>query len=240
MKTLLMHPVTILVLCGFTYLSNHLGIRPWPGANFYESFFWLLVAWIVMDAIMSLVMSISRRRKNRHWFVLPLLLLLVGCHSSGNKQIMPADFSDKLKDGVTTKEEVRTILGEPQHLGEITWTSQTITVWRYTGTSRSLNLAAFIPLVDIVAGRQTVLTKWVDCYFDSKDILIKTDIQSDIKENRAPVGSLSVFFAGVGLAAAAPYGYGYGYRGYGYPSKAVIATTPLSGGGSVSTIKWYR
>jgi hypothetical protein len=46
-------------------------------------------------------------------------------------------------------------------------------------------------------------------------------------------------------AGSVPYcgyrGYGYGYRGYyGYGGKTVINTVPTTGGGSLSTIKYYR
>jgi hypothetical protein len=160
-----------------------------------------------------------------------VLLFMIGCASTGNRQIMSANFSATLQEGVSTQSDVKTLLGEPQHYGEIQIKFQTITFWRYIGTDRSLNLAAFIPLVDIAAGRQTVLTKWVDCYFDPKGVLIKIDVQSDIKENVAPVGTLVLGVAAIGAAAgyaATPYRYGYPYYGHMYY------------GGHVVPVRWYR
>ena len=170
------------------------------------------------------------------------ILFCFGCASMGNRQIMNADFMKSLQIGVTTKDEAKALLGEPQYTGAqqggYNWE-----VWRYIGTERSINAACFIPLVDIAAGRQTVRACILDLYFDGKGILTDVKSESDINERVMPIGTLMAVgaAAGVGVAAASrPYGYGYGRGYYRNPGKAVINTMPTLGGGSVSTVKWYR
>ena len=81
------------------------------------------------------------------------MLFLFGCASTSNQKIMNADFMKSLQIGVTTKDEAKALLGEPQHSGfqegGYNWE-----VWRYVGMNRNVNAASFIPLVDIAADRR--------------------------------------------------------------------------------------
>jgi hypothetical protein len=171
------------------------------------------------------------------------LALCIGCASTGNKQIMNADFMRSLQIGATTKEDVKALLGEPQHTGSqqggYNWE-----VWRYIGADKSINAACFVPLVDIAAGRQTTRARVVDLFFDGHGILTDIKSESDISERIMPIGTVMLGAAAVGtvagVAASRPYGYGYGRGYYGGPSRAVINTIPTGGGGSVTTVKWYR
>jgi outer membrane protein assembly factor BamE (lipoprotein component of BamABCDE complex) len=173
--------------------------------------------------------------------VLATAIFFQGCASTGNKKIMNADFMKSLQIGQTTKESVVALLGEPQHTGSqqggYNWE-----IWRYTGTDRSINAASFIPLVDIAAGRQTTTVRVVDLYFDGKGVLTDIKSESDLSERVMPIGTVMLGAAAVGAAAGAaasrPYGYGPGY--YGGRGRTVINTIPTGGGGSMTTIKWYK
>jgi len=172
--------------------------------------------------------------------IIAILIMCIGCASTGNRQIMNADFMKSLQIGVTSKDEAKTLLGEPQHTGAqhggYNWE-----VWRYVGADKSVNAACFIPLVDIAAGRQTTRVRVVDLFFDGKGILTDIKVQSDLSERVMPIGTFMAVGAAAGVgavAAARPYGYGRGY--YGNPGKAVINTIPTGGGGSITTVKWYR
>jgi hypothetical protein len=172
-----------------------------------------------------------------------LLLLLAGCASTGNQKIMNADFMKSLQIGVTTKDDAKALLGEPEHTGSqeggYNWE-----VRRYAGTDRSVNAASFIPLVDIAAGRMTTRARVVDLYFDSKGILTDIKVESDMKESIMPVGTLMLGAAAAGAGAAyatRPYYGGYGRGGYyGSPGKVIVNRIPTGGGGSITTIKWYK
>jgi outer membrane protein assembly factor BamE (lipoprotein component of BamABCDE complex) len=173
--------------------------------------------------------------------VAALAMLTAGCSTTGNRQIMTASFMDGLKIGVTTKDEVKALLGEPQYTGVETG-GYNYEVWRYAGTEKSVNAACFIPLVDLAAGRQTTRARIVDLYFDRQGMLTDIKSESAISERVMPIGTVALAAGAVGaaagVAASRPYGYGPGY--YGSPSRAVINTIPTGGGGSISTIKWYR
>jgi hypothetical protein len=110
------------------------------------------------------------------------------------------------------------------------------------GSETSVNAAAFIPLVDIAAGRQTSVIRVVDLWFDGKGILYDIKVQSEMSERMMPIGTLAVAVAGAGAiagaAASRPY---YGYRGYGYrPGKTIVNSIPTGGGGYMTTIKHYK
>ena len=174
-----------------------------------------------------------------------MLMFCLGCASTGNKTIMNSNFMSSLQIGVTTKDEARALLGEPKESempqllanGDITCEA-----WRYMGAETSVNAAAFIPIVDIAAGRQTSVIRVVDLWFDSKGILYDIKVQSEMSERMMPIGTLAVGVAGAGAiagaAASRPY---YGYRGYGYrPGKTIVNTIPTGGGGYMTTIKHYK
>ncbi len=166
-----------------------------------------------------------------------LLLACFGCASTGNRRIMNADFMNSLKVGVTTKDDVKALLGEPQGTGRQEG-GQNWEVWRYAGAEKSINAACFIPLVDIAAGRQTIRARQVDIYFDPAGIITDIKAESSMAERIMPIGTVMLGVAAVGVGAAAtsrPYS---GY--YGQPGKAIINTIPTGGGGSMTTIKWYK
>lgn len=174
------------------------------------------------------------------------VLFCFGCASTGNKQIMNASFMDGLKIDVTTKDEVKTLLGDPQHTGT---PGGGVEVWRYSGIEKSVTLACFIPIVDIVAGRQTIRSRVVDVYFGTSGVVYDINVTSDMSESLMPIGTLmlagAVAGAGAGYAAnpcrSGYYSSGrYCGRGYGNPGKAIINTIPTGGGGSMTTIKWYK
>lgn len=175
---------------------------------------------------------------------LAAVLLVIGCASSGNKRIMDASFMDGLKIGVTTKDEVKALLGEPQETraAEAMPTSpggMSMEQWRYIGTNSSVNAAAFIPLVDIFAGKQTHVARCVDIWFEPNGIVGDIEVKSDMKENVMPIGTLMAAGAAAGAGAgyaASPYRSGY----YGRPGKTTINTIPTGGGGYMTTIKRYK
>ena len=169
------------------------------------------------------------------------MLFSLGCASTGNQTIMNSNFMNSLQIGVTTKDEVKTLLGEPQESmmpqlmpnGNIS-----MEAWRYAGTDKSINAACFIPIVDIAAGRQTSVARIVDLYFEDNGILYDIKVQSEISERIMPIGTLMVGAAAAGAGAAAatrPYGY-YGYR----PGKTIVTTNPIGGGSYQTIIKHYK
>ncbi|KXV79706.1 hypothetical protein AD936_00855, partial [Gluconobacter japonicus] len=74
------------------------------------------------------------------------LVALTGCASEGNETIKNetgASIDQKIHDGVTTKEQVRALFGDPR---ESTFTDSGHEQWRYAFTNASSDAANFIPL----------------------------------------------------------------------------------------------
>ena len=165
-----------------------------------------------------------------------LLALTMGCSTVGNKQIMNQDFMNSVQVGATTKDQVKELLGEPQATGQQQG-GQNWEVWRYTCVEKSINAACFIPLVDLAAGRQTINSKTVDIYFNEAGVVTDTKAEANVSERKMPIGTIMLGAAAVGVAAGAAASR---YNSYNYPRRAVVNTIPTGGGGSYTTIKWYK
>ena len=176
-----------------------------------------------------------------NWVI--LLVLLAGCATSGtgNKKIMSADFQDAIQMGVSTQTDILALLGEPSKKEWHPDSSIRLEGWRYEGSDRLISPLCFIPLVDLTQ-KQTLRQKVVDVIFDDKGIVQDIQVQSKEEKRMFAIGTVSLIMGGLGaVAAAGPYAYApYYARGYYYPGKAVINTIPTAGGGSMSTVKWYR
>ena len=109
------------------------------------------------------------------------LCALAGCVSSGNPAIRDEAVVEQIKTGITTKEEVRKLLGKPNSIGRgsgnlppgtgIPHTAQTnYEVWTYKHISVETHPATFIPIVGLFAGGATSDVNTVTIYFDDKGI----------------------------------------------------------------------
>ena len=74
------------------------------------------------------------------------LVALTGCISEGNEALKNetgASIDQKIHDGVTTKDQIRALFGDPR---ESTFTDSGHEQWRYAFTNASSDAAKFIPL----------------------------------------------------------------------------------------------
>jgi hypothetical protein len=164
-----------------------------------------------------------------------IILLLAGCASTGtgNQKIMDATFQDKIQVGVTTSVQILQLLGEPEN--------RYVNPWRYVGNDRIISPLCYVPLLDLTQ-RQTVRNRVVDIYFDANRVVSEVKMGSSEDKRMFAVGTVALITAGVGAICAAgstPYPSYYA-NGRWYPGKAVINTIPTGGGGSMTTVKWYR
>ena len=162
------------------------------------------------------------------------MLLCFGCATSGtgNQKIMDASFRDAIQVGVTTSVQILHLLGEPENLY--------VNPWRYVGNDRTIPALCYVPLLDLTQ-KQTVRNRVVDIYFDTDRIVSEVKVDGSEEKRMFAVGTVGLITAGVGAVCAAgatPYPSYYA-SGHLYPGKAVINTVPTTGGGSMSTIKWY-
>jgi len=162
------------------------------------------------------------------------VLLLFGCASTGtgNQKIMSASFQDNIEIGVTTSVQILYLLGEPENLY--------VNPWRYIGNDRIIPALCYLPLLDLTQ-KQTIRNRIVDIYFDVNRIVSNIKVENSEEKRMYAVGTVALITAGVGAVCAAgatPYP-SYTAGGHFYPGRAVINTVPTTGGGSMSTIKWY-
>lgn len=72
-------------------------------------------------------------------------LLLTGCASSGNKQLQnetETSVQSKIKEGVTTKAQIKTMLGSPD---SVSFTDGGKEIWKYVHAKVKINGTTFIP-----------------------------------------------------------------------------------------------
>lgn len=87
----------------------------------------------------------------RKRYLLIGLLFVIGCTtvSSGNKRIIQEDVLSQIKEGKTTKAEVKTLLGEPLDVSFMTNGDEQ---WKYFYTRAKVKGATYVPIVNIFEG----------------------------------------------------------------------------------------
>jgi outer membrane protein assembly factor BamE (lipoprotein component of BamABCDE complex) len=104
--------------------------------------------------------------------LLTLCLTLLGCFSSGNKQIMDASKTSQIQEGKTTKAEIIAVLGEPNHTTSMPNGEE---MWMYNYTQSVTRPTTFIPVIGLFAGGTDMKGKTLMFRFDKNGILQKTD-----------------------------------------------------------------
>jgi len=78
------------------------------------------------------------------------LMLLAGCtHHMGNKRITDERAQARVKEGVTTKQEIQTLFGKPTM---VHFTDDNEEIWTYTYTKSSTRKITFIPILGLFLG----------------------------------------------------------------------------------------
>ncbi len=138
------------------------------------------------------------------WILTVLILLMSGCVSSGNPSVRDEAVIGQIQIGVTTKEEVRKLLGKPNSVGKGAGSLGAVTglpatphpplvlnsnyeVWGYTHISVETNAATFIPVIGLFAGGATSSVSSVTIYFDDKGVV--QFVQSRQSEAESGMGS---------------------------------------------------
>ena len=125
--------------------------------------------------------------------------LLAGCVSSGNPSVVDQDRISQIKLDISTKEDVRRILGQPngmsRHSGSYsaalglpaTTTSTNVEAWTYTHVNIDVDAATFIPIVGLFAGGATSNVNTFTVVFDDKGIV--RHISSTQAQGRSGMGT---------------------------------------------------
>lgn len=132
--------------------------------------------------------------------ILFMFLILSGCVSSGNPSIRDEAAVEKIKIGVTTKDEVRSLLGKPttttRSAGQVpmgaglpVMSNMNLEIWGYSHISVETNAATFIPIVGLFAGGATSSVSSLTVTFDEQGIV--RAIQTSQSEGKSGMGSNS-------------------------------------------------
>jgi outer membrane protein assembly factor BamE (lipoprotein component of BamABCDE complex) len=131
------------------------------------------------------------------WLV--CVLLASGCVSSGNPSVVDQDRISQIKLDISTKEDVRRILGQPNGIsrqsgsysplyGVPALTSLTnVETWNYTHINVDVDAATFIPIVGLFAGGATSNVNTFMVVFDDKGIV--RHISSTQAQGRSGLGA---------------------------------------------------
>jgi outer membrane protein assembly factor BamE (lipoprotein component of BamABCDE complex) len=87
--------------------------------------------------------------KMKRWLILIVVLMAAGCASWGNEQIRDQSVISQIQPGTTTKEEIRTLIGEPT---EITFSDNGDETWKYVLSKTQMRASSFIPIVGLFTG----------------------------------------------------------------------------------------
>ncbi len=91
----------------------------------------------------------------------------LGCATSGNPAILDHTRIEQLSIGVTKKEEVRKLFGEPNFVSQ----SATTEIWSYGHASIETSPVTFVPIVGLFAGSSSVESNSLGLSFDKDGIL---------------------------------------------------------------------
>lgn len=130
---------------------------------------------------------------------LGVVLLASGCVSSGNTSVVDQDRVSQIKLNISTKEDVRRILGQPngisRHSGSYsalyglpsTISLTNVEAWSYSHINVDVNPATFIPIVGLFAGGATSNMNTFTVVFDDHGIV--RHISSTQTQGRSGAGA---------------------------------------------------
>src|SRR5689334_11562122 len=98
--------------------------------------------------------------------------LLAGCVTVGTKSLDDPKKFLNIREGVSTKEDVYAVFGQPHDVDYSTDRSQSL--WTYYKVEESPNGLSYVPYLGIIAGGTNKDTKKVYFFFDSRGKLIRT------------------------------------------------------------------
>jgi len=109
------------------------------------------------------------------------VLSLAGCYSSGNASIRSQELIEQVKPGISTKDDVRDLFGEPNGITKTstkvvspTNSSKMITLvewWSYVHVSSRTDAKSFIPFAGVFLGGSTYESDTFQVGFDSKGVV---------------------------------------------------------------------
>ena len=101
--------------------------------------------------------------------VILLTVILAGCVTAGNPSVKDESKTSQIHKGVTTKQEVKELLGMPQSIT----TSDGVETWGYSYVHAQATGVSYIPIVGIFAGGATSESNSISLEFNEDDVVKK-------------------------------------------------------------------
>lgn len=109
---------------------------------------------------------------------------LCSCASIGNKQIVRSEITQQIKEGESTKSEVKALIGEP---AKVSFTANDEEVWDYYHQKSTMRATSLIPIIGIFAGGADTKCTTLTIQFTKEGIVKK------IGQGKSSGGAGSVF-----------------------------------------------
>ncbi len=87
----------------------------------------------------------------RFFILIGLVSLLPACASYGNPSVKDETLTSQIRLGVTTKEEVKALLGSPTNVISTTVDGRTQEIWNYTHATASTHPLLYVPVFGLFA-----------------------------------------------------------------------------------------
>ena len=124
--------------------------------------------------------------------VVAACVVLAGCASSGNEKVRTETMDTvgtKVTKGVTTKDQVKALYGEP---GSVSLTDGGSEVWKYEYAHATAKAVSFVPIVGLFAGGADVNKNEIVFLFDKNNVLQNYTVhasQSETHRGGSDVGA---------------------------------------------------
>lgn len=114
---------------------------------------------------------------------LMLSFVITGCASVGNERLRDENQStvkNKIVEGQTTKTDIQSMFGEPQHTS---FTDGGNLIWTYQFTNVSADAVSYIPIVSLFGATASGTKKELVVLFDKNDIVSRYSMRkSDVTQ----------------------------------------------------------
>ena len=121
-------------------------------------------------------------KKIKYTLVCLVSITLFGCATAGNDSLRlesEASVNNKIKVGLTTKNEVKTIFGVPI---TTSYTDGGSEIWKYELSKMKADVASYIPIVSFFAASSSGIKKELVVLFNDNDTVRKFNMsESDLK-----------------------------------------------------------
>jgi outer membrane protein assembly factor BamE (lipoprotein component of BamABCDE complex) len=111
-------------------------------------------------------------------------LMITGCATSGNPEVVDQEKVSQIQVGKSTQENVRSTLGEPQHVTKrINDAGQVSESWGYGYSNVGSEAATYIPIVGMFYGKSTAEVASLDITFTADGFVSRITRQNQRAES---------------------------------------------------------